>query len=405
MSMTIVRGSATTQPTAPRTADGAQFVDQQPKYLPDSVIDNGGSTPSQAPVVNIFGEFARGPRRGPSMLIGDPGLRQHTFLETGYDADVAVDPSGKWIAFSGAREGERTQIYVQPADAAPSVTQLTNTAADNAQPCFSPDGRRIAFASNRSGRWHLYVMDADGRNVTQLTDGASNDMHPSFSPGGSKLVYSSLPANSGSGFGEQWELWTIDLVSRERRMIGYGLFPAWSPAKDREVIAFQKTRARGSRWFSLWTVRLEKGEASAPTEIAVSTNAALVCPSWNPDGSKLAFASIVEPAQMRNGKPQGQQDIWVMDGAESSNRRRLTDGTATNLTPCWAVDNRVYFVSDRSGHECIWSLPASSPGSAKGNEALAERQDGKTGAAPRPTAPPKDKDASSAASDPSEVKP
>jgi TolB protein len=250
-------------------------------------------------------------------------------------------------------------------------------------------------------------MDADGRSVTQLTDGATNDMHPSFSPGGSKLVYSSLPANSGSGVGEQWELWTIDLVSRERRMIGYGLFPAWSPAKDRELIAFQKTRARGSRWFSLWTVRLEKGEASAPMEIAVSTNAALVCPSWSPDGSKLAFASIVEPAQMRSGKPQGQQDIWVMEAADGNNRRRLTDGTATNLTPCWAVDNRVYFVSDRSGHECIWSLPATMlPGNVKGNEALAQSQDGKSKAAPRPTAPSKDTDSpSSAASDPSEVKP
>ena len=167
-------------------------------------------------------------------------------------------------------------------------------------------------------------------------------------------------------------------------MIGNGLFPAWSPDKSRDVIAFQKTRARGSRWFSLWICQLENGEASAATEMAVSANAALVSPTWSGDGKHLAFASIVEPAQMRNGKPQGQQDIWMSD-ADGGNRRRLTDGTATNLTPCFASDNRVYFVSDRSGHECIWSLPTM----------LSKN--------PR-SAPMKEMEPSSAASDPSEIK-
>ncbi|HEV7447547.1 MAG TPA: hypothetical protein VGO18_33585, partial [Steroidobacteraceae bacterium] len=229
-----------------------------------------------------------------------------------------------------------------------------------------------------------YLMNVDGRNVMQITDGQSNDMHPSFSPNGTRLVYSSLAGNGG-GAGEQWQLHVIDLVTREDREIGPGLFPAWSPEKARDVIAFQKTRARGSRWFSLWTCELKDGEAAQVTEIAVSANAALVSPSWSPDGKRLAFASIVEPAQTRNGKPQGQQDIWTIN-ADGTRRHRLTDGTATNLTPCWTVLNRVYFVSDRSGHECIWSLPILT---ASSESRVAE----------------KEMEPSSAAGDPTEVKP
>jgi Tol biopolymer transport system component len=355
-------------------------VTAKPEYLPDSTLDSSSGKP---PTVNVFGEFNR-TRKGPAALAIAPSLKQHTFGETGYDADVTVDSTGQVIAFSSAREGERTQIYSQRMDSS-TTTQLTHdAAADDAQPCFSPDGRRLAFCSNRSGVWHVYLMNADGRNVTQITDGQTNDMHPSFSPDGSRLVYSSL-AGAGAGAGEQWQLMVIDLVSRETKAIGPGLFPAWSPDKSRDVIAFQKTRARGSRWFSLWTCELKDGEATQLKEITLSANSALVSPCWSPDGKRLAFASIVEPAQTRRGKPQGQQDIWIID-ADGNRCRRLTDGAATNLTPCWAVRNRVYFISDRSGHECIWSLPIVT---ASSESRVAE----------------KDVEPSSAAGDPSELKP
>jgi hypothetical protein len=105
------------------------------------------------------------------------------------------------------------------------------------------------------------------------------------------------------------------------------------------------------------------GEAHAVTEVAVSGNAALVCPAWSPDGQRLAFSTIVSPAHMDGRKPQGQQDVWTVN-SDGTNRHRLTDGNGINASPFWGVDGRVYFVSDRGGTECVWSTPANAPGTA-----------------------------------------
>jgi TolB protein len=132
-------------------------------------------------------------------------------------------------------------------------------------------------------------------------------------------------------------------------MIGSGLFPCWSPEKSKDRIAFQRARARGSRWFSLWTLDLVNGEARNVTEVAVSSNSAVVSPSWSPDGRRLTFSTILDPA-----KEAGQQDVWIIN-SDGTNRQRLTDGKGVNAAPFWGPDGRVYFISDRDGKECIWS--------------------------------------------------
>jgi TolB protein len=299
---------------------------------------------ASAKPVNVFGEL-EGIPRGPFKPVGESGFQQHTTVDEGEDSDVAVDPSGKWIAFRSTRHNETGDIYIQRVDGT-SVTQLTNDAARDAYPAFSPDGKWIAFASTRAGNWQIYRMDLDGRNVVQVTSGPMQAIHPSFSPDGSRLVYCALGARSN-----QWELWTVGLNTGERRQVGYGLFPSWSPDKSVDRIAYQRARQRGSRWFSLWTMELVNGEGRRMTEVAVSSNAAIVSPSWSPDGRKLAFTTVVQGSA-------SQQDVWTVD-SDGANKQRLTDGNGTNLSPAWAADNRVYFVSNRGGNESVWSIQAS----------------------------------------------
>jgi TolB protein len=330
-----------------------------------SGVDDPFGEPDAPPkAVNVFGELdgAPPPKAGAA---GDAGFQQHTFTDVGGDADVCVDPTGKWLLYSSTRNSEHPYIYMQRVDGT-SVIELTGDAGGDAYPCFSPDGKQIAFASTRSGPWQIYLMDSDGRNVVQVTNGTMQCVHPSFSPDGTRLVYAAIGSKSN-----QWELWTANLSSNEKRMIGYGLFPRWSPDKTVDRIAFQRARQRGSRWFSLWTLDLIEGEGHRLTEITASSNAAIISPSWNPDGSRLTFATIVEPTaapagdvgrRSRTGAApaparRGRQDIWTVN-ADGSNRQRLTDGNGTNLSPWWGPDNRVYFISDRGGAECVWSVRA-----------------------------------------------
>jgi Tol biopolymer transport system component len=306
-------------------------------------------------LVNVFGEFDGARRNTAIRPIAEAGFQQHTAVDEGEDSGIAVDPTGRWMVYTSTRHSEHPNVYMQRVDGT-SVTQLTNDAADDAFPCFSPDGKRIAFCSTRSGSWQIYVMDADGRNVVQVTSGRTQCIHPSFSPDGKRVVYSSLGSRSG-----QWEIWVAALDSGAQKMIGYGLFPSWSPRRDIDRIAYQRPRQRGSRWFSLWTIDLIDGEGRRPTEVAVSPLAAIVTPSWSPDGGRIAFATVVEPTSDAGAKPRGQTDVWTVD-AEGTNRQRLTDGSGSNLMPFWAADGRVYFISDRDGHECVWSVKADRSG-------------------------------------------
>ena len=317
--------------------------------MPQWINEPQASAPA-AKAVNVFGEFD-GVQRGPVRVVGESGFQQHTFVDEGEDSDVTVDPGGKWLAFTSTRHNTNGDIYLQRVDGT-SVTQLTNDPARDAFPAFSPDGHWIAFSSTRAGNWQIYRMDLDGREVVQVTSGPMQAIHPSFSPDGTRLVYSALGPRSG-----QWELWTVNLLSGERRQVGYGLFPSWSPDKSVDRIAYQRPRQRGSRWFSLWTMDLVNGEGRRNTEVAVSSNAAIVAPCWSPDGHKLAFTTVVQPTAATSKSAAGQQDVWTVD-ADGANKHRLTDGNGTNLQPAWAADNRVYFVSNRGGNESIWSVRA-----------------------------------------------
>jgi TolB protein len=281
-------------------------------------------------------------------------LQQQSFTEVGRDFDPDVDAEGKRVVFASTRHSERPRLYLQNTRGK-AVTQLTHDPASQIQPRFSPDGRKIAFASDRAGQWDIYVLDLQARTTTQITRDEAHELAPSWSPDGKWLAYSRL-STSGT-----WELWLISLDDEAERCIGPGLLPRWSP--DGTHLVFQKPRERDGMLFGIWTVRIEAGEPSWPTEIAAEPDAALICPAWSADGRQIAFCRVAAGGLSGSlggatVRP-GQADIYVVD-VDGANRVRLTDGGA-NFGPCFSGEGRLFFSTDRDGRERIWSLRPMAP--------------------------------------------
>jgi len=96
----------------------------------------------------------------------------------GTEGEDEGEGEGK-IAFLSERDGN-LEIYVMKADGS-NQTRITNNPAGDLDPCFSPDGTKIAFASERDGGLgEIYVMKADGSNQTRLTNNSAEDGAPSW---------------------------------------------------------------------------------------------------------------------------------------------------------------------------------------------------------------------------------
>ncbi len=280
-------------------------------------------------------------------------IMQHSFCEEGGDFDPDISRDGKLLVFSSLRHAPNPDLYIKQINGS-TATRLSSDPASEIQPSFSPSGDKVAYASNRSGNWDIWVIGVDGGNPVRLTTSMSNDIHPSWSADGKWIVYCSYGTRS-----MQWELWIVSTENPSlKKWIGYGMFPEWSPNPAINKIAYQLSRYRGSQWFSIWTIDLVDGEARFPTEIVTNLNHACINPTWSPDGSQLAYSSVSSDQYDKKAEKMpgsSGEDVWIVDINGRSNRR-ITMDDASNYSPTWSPDGRLYFCSDRKYIDNIWSV-------------------------------------------------
>lgn len=346
----------TNQYVAPAEATGGpdQSFTQSPNdpYSPAYIqvsSSNFTTSPSSAPQIanlSLFG-LVEGSASG---FGNDPSenLRQVSFSVEGGDTDPSISADGSRVYFSSTAHRATPDIYVKSIDGR-ALTQLTNDPGSDIMPAVSPDGSRVAFVSDRSGSWDLYVMNASGGQAVQITSDATHELHPTWSPDGRSLAFCKLGEVSG-----RWEIWTTDAEQAGvQKFLTLGLFPDWHPTAGR--ILFQRSRDRGDRLFSVWTLDYTKGEATNLTEIASNPTEALINPKWSPDGEYVAFASVPNPSASPWDSAPPSADIWIMNvrGGGLSN---LTGGQFANLMPTWGPNHSIFFVSNRGGQENLWSV-------------------------------------------------
>ena len=99
-------------------------------------------------------------------------------------------PNGRKIAFASDRDGD-SEVYIMNVDGS-GLIQLTKNNGYDGRPRWSPDGSQLAFETDRDGDWDIYIMNADGSNPHAVTINAkSSDWNESWSPDGRWLVYAS----------------------------------------------------------------------------------------------------------------------------------------------------------------------------------------------------------------------
>jgi serine/threonine protein kinase/Tol biopolymer transport system component len=157
-------------------------------------------------------------------------------------------------------------------------------------PTITPDGKLVAYASDRSGEGHLdiWVQQFDGRQPIRRTDHEADDTNPSFSPDGSKIVFQSQRDGGG--------LYIMDTLGGEaRRLVDGGFFPKFSP--DGSLIVF--TRAVAGAQGALggaYKIFLMSSEGGAPRAFQPGFTMTGLSPPfggkvvWSPDGDYLVFS-------------------------------------------------------------------------------------------------------------------
>jgi Tol biopolymer transport system component len=204
-------------------------------------------------------------------------------------------------------------------------TNLTGSPSTDQHPTWSPDGRKIAFASNRDGaHMDIWVMNADGSspvNLTPLPDSSGSGeagTEPAWSPDGTRIAYN-----------YQGDVWVMNIdgsgkvnLTEDPAKPAAGWQPAWSP--NGSAIAYIKD-------FDVWVMG---ADGSNKTQLTTTTGGSGTekAPDWSPDGTRIAYE--------RSGQ------IWRMN-ADGTGQKAVSAGTGKGGTqPAWsAAGTRIVFSS------------------------------------------------------------
>ena len=234
--------------------------------------------------------------------------------------NIAVSPDGKTVAFAEAARDEN----IWQMKLGESWRKFAASARPDHSPHVSPDGKRVVFASDRTGHQEIWIADADGKNQRQLTYSSGNAGSPRFSPDGNFVAYDSQSGTANDIF----------IISSEggapRRLTdspdSRNVLPSWSA--DGQFVYFRSNRSGD---FNLWKMPVNGGAAIQITKQGAFESFA------SPDGKEIYYT-----------KGRGIAGLWL-GAAEGSDESPVPELAEAGYWRSWNVTTKgIYFVARSS---------------------------------------------------------
>ena len=256
-------------------------------------------------------------------------------------AAMALAALALWVGAQGrGAQPDRSGIEFLP-------VQFSSSPGLDAMPSFSRDGALVAYASDRTGTFEIFVksFDASAREL-QLTADGNQNLYPAFSPDGRWVAFASV---RGRG------IFRVPAIGGPvQRLTEFGVQPVWSP--DSQTIVFRSTGSASLSttdyyWpaeSSLWVVPAAGGEARRLTGTEAELDGGQSFPSFSADGAEVRFVNHFK----------GESSVWALRLADGRARKLFGSPTLTYSNATFAPDDsRVWFVNWRlNGEIGIWQL-------------------------------------------------
>ena len=283
-------------------------------------------------------------------------------------AGVALQPkpTRRWpraLWFAGAVVGLAAIAWlvwtVPPRDStAPrfmNSTQVTSASGVEDYATWSPDGGRLAYHSNQSGKWDIWVAQVGGGQPVNLTtDVAGNHLNPSWSPDGLQIAFGTFGKDGGY-------LVMSALGGSPRKVASVAFLPGGGPSRpqwsaDGTELAYVVYGVEGA-FAEIQSLRTQETRRMMLPGREGNLRNDL---SWSPDGGFFAYVDAVDLfAELTH--------LWVVRISDGE-AIPITDGETLVWSPNWSADGRLlYFVSSRGGSMDLWQARIAEDGSQDGD--------------------------------------
>ena len=231
--------------------------------------------------------------------------------------DPRVSPDGEWVAYTvstvdSTRDKRDTDVHMVRWDGSRSV-RLTASTASESKPRWSPDGRYLAFVSERgdASAAQLWLLDRSGGDAQRLTELPEGVNDYAWSPDGARIVVVSRDADS---------------VARA------------DTTRPRPIVIDRFLSKRdGDGWLDGRRTHLHLVEiATKQTTRLTVGDADDREPAWSPDGQRIVFTSARHTDEDRTDE----SDLYVIDTRSGVEPRRLTSASTYERSPAWSPDGR-----------------------------------------------------------------